>query len=209
MIIIVIFIIVGFNIIIFIIVPFVSFSLFRVFIRYVCFLLSLVFSPLSLTFFTFSVCVSFSVSSSRFLSLPPSTVSLSSFLTFLPLLASLFIFGFLFLLPSPLPSFPYPSSSFSFPLWVILLSPLDPLSRLLSRFSVPFRLRLSFCCFLICPFPQFSLPRSSPFLSLSLLLPFLLTLLPFGLSSLLFAVFLFDVFLFPLSWLSSLSFFSA
>ena len=49
------------------------------------------------------------------LSLPPSTVSLSSFLTFLPLPGYLFIFGFLFLPPSPLPSFPYLSSCFSFP----------------------------------------------------------------------------------------------
>ena len=77
------------------------------------------------------------------------------------------------------------------------ISPLVPLSRLLSRFSVPFRLTLSFRCFLFVLPPYFSLPRSSPFLSLSLLLPFLLPLLPFGLSSLLFAVFLFEVFLFP------------
>ena len=126
-----------------------------------------------------------------------STVSLSYFLTFLILLGSLsssldfFSFPLLLFLPSPI------SSSFSFPLWVILLSPLLPLSRLLSRFSVPFLLGLSFRCFLFVLSHYFSLPRSSPFLSLSLLLPFLLPLLPFSLSSLLFAVFLFEVFLFP------------
>ena len=84
------------------------------------------------------------------------------------MLCSLFVFGFLFLPPSPLPSFPYPSSSFSFPLWVILLSSLDPLSRLLSGFSVPFRLRLSFRCFLLCPLPLF---LSSSFVSVSFPLP--------------------------------------
>ena len=176
---------------------FVSFSLFHIFILSVCFLFSLVFSPLSLTLFTFSVCVSFSVSSSRSLSWSLSTVSLSYFLTFLILVDSLssssdfFSFPLLLFLPSPI------SSYFSFPLWVILLSPLLPLSRLLSRFSVPFRLSFSFRCFLFVLSPYFSLPHSSPFLSLSLLLPFLPPLLPFGLSSLLFAVFLFEVFLFP------------
>ena len=191
-------------IILIIIVSFVSFSLFHIFILSVCFLFSLVFSPLSLTLFTFSVCVSFSVSSSRSLSWSLSTVSLSYFLTFLILLDSLssssdfFSFPLLLFLPSPI------SSYFSFLLWVILLSPLLPLSRLLSRFSVPFRLGFSFRCFLFVLSPYFSLPHSSPFLSLSLLLPFLLPLLPFGLSSLLFAVFLFPPFspgslLFPFS----------
>ena len=125
--------------------PFVSFSLFHIFILSVCFLFSLVFSLLSLPFFTFSVCVSFSVSSSRSHSWSLSTVSLSSFLTFLLFLGSLSsssnFFSFpllLFLPPSPLPSFPYVSSSFSFPLWVILNSPLLPLSRLLSRSLFPF-----------------------------------------------------------------------
>ena len=134
----------------------------------------------------------------------------SSFFLDLPYFAwfSLFIFGFLFLPPSPLPSFPYLSSSFSFPLWVILLSPLVPLSRLLSRFSVPFRLGLSFRCFLFVLSPYFSLPRSSPFLSLSLLLHFLLPLLPFWfVLTPLCCVPLRSVSLSPfLSWLSSLSF---
>ena len=124
-------------------------------------------SSFSLPFSRFLFCVSFAVSSSRSLSLPPSTVSLS-FLTFLPMLCSLFVFGFLFLPPSPLPSFPYPSSSFSFPLWFILLSPLDPLSRLLSQFSVPFLLRLSFRSFLLCPLPKF---LSSSFVYVSFPLP--------------------------------------
>ena len=84
-------------------------------------------------------------------------------------------FGFSFPPSSPLPSFP--SSSFSFPFWFLLLSPLTPLSRLLSGLSLAFpslpplsshpfslflfRLRffpstlfLPFCwlfCLLICP----------------------------------------------------------
>ena len=54
----VIFIIVGFALIIVIIVPLVSVSIFRVFILYVCFLLSLVFSPLFLNLFhVFCLCV--------------------------------------------------------------------------------------------------------------------------------------------------------
>ena len=70
-----------------------------------------------LPFHVFCLCL-FLCSSSRSLSLYPSTVSLSSFLTFLQLLGSLFIFGFfsfhfsssfplLLLLPSPPPSFSY------------------------------------------------------------------------------------------------------
>ena len=119
------------------------------------------------TFFTLSVLclfLCFLLSFSFF----ASSYCFSFFSLDLPLLGYLFIFGFLFLPPSPLPSFPYPSSSFSFPLWVILLSPLGPFSRLLSRFSLPFRLRLSFCCFLLCPFPQF---LSSSFISFSFPLP--------------------------------------
>ena len=119
-----------------IIVPFVSFSLFRVFILSVCFFLSLVFSPLSLSFFhVFCLCLFlfFLLSFSFFVSYCFSFfLDLPSFAWFsLNLRIS-------FPHPSPLPSFPYLSSSFSFPLWVILLSPLVPLSRLLSRFSVPF-----------------------------------------------------------------------
>ena len=108
---------------------------------------------------------------------------------------------FLFLPPSPLPSLPFlslllfvpvvgyssfsSSPSFSYFLFPFGSACLSVASSLLSR--------------------NFSLPRSSPFLSLSLLLHFLLTLLPFGLTSFLFAVFLFDVFLFPLSLLSFFS----
>ena len=121
------------------IVSFVSFTLFIFSLFMFCFLLSLAFSSL----FPFSVCVSFSVSSSRSISFYPNVsisfspnVSISfspnvsiSFLTFLLLLGSLFIFDFfsfpLLLLPSPI-SFSYflfpfgyaglsDSSLFSFP----------------------------------------------------------------------------------------------
>ena len=104
-------------IILIIIVSFVSFSLFHIFILSVCFLFSLVFSPLSLTLFTFSVCVSFSVSSSRSLS----TVSLYSFLTFLILLGSLSL----------------SSDFFSFPLLLSFCVPLALLPSL-SGSDVPF-----------------------------------------------------------------------
>ena len=118
--------------------------LFCVFILSVCFLFSLVSLLFLLPFFTFYVCVSFSVSSSRSLSWSLSTV-FSFFFLALPYFDwfSLHL-RFSFPSPSSLPSFSYLSSSFSFPLWVILLSPLVPLSPLLSRFSVPFRLCLYF-----------------------------------------------------------------
>ena len=73
---------------------------------YLCFLLSLAFSSL----FPFSVCVSFSVSSSRSISFSPSTVSI--FFLDLPSVAWFSLhFRFLFLPPS-LPSFPYLSLLF-------------------------------------------------------------------------------------------------
>ena len=124
---------------------------------------------------------------------------------------------FLFLPPSPLPSL----FSSSFPLLLFLPSPISLLlfvpvvgyssfssspsfSPSFSNFLFPF----GSACLSVASsfsFPAISLPHSYPFLSLSLLLHFLLTLLPFGLTSLLFAVFLFDAFLFPLSLLSLFS----
>ena len=145
---------------------------FHIFLIYFCFLSLVEFLSSFSSLFPFSVCVSFFVSSSRSLSLSPSTVSIS-FLTFLLLLGSLFIFDFfsfplLLFLPSPISLF------FSFPLWVFLLSPLVPLSRLLSRLFCYLSATLVFP---FLPFSRnFSLPRSSPFLSLPLLLHFLLTL---------------------------------
>ena len=117
---------------------------------------------LSLPFSPFSVCVSFSVSSSRSISFSPSTVSIS-FLTFLLLLGSLFIFDFfsfplLLLLPSPISLF------FSFPVWVFLLSPLVPLSRLFCFLSAT----LVFPFLLFSPFPQF---LSYSFVSVSFPVP--------------------------------------
>ena len=76
--------------------------------RYLCFffLLSLAFSSL----FPFSVCVSFSVSSSRSISFSPSHVC---FFLDLPSVAWFSLhFRFLFLPPSPLTSFPYLSLLF-------------------------------------------------------------------------------------------------
>ena len=66
------------------------------------------------------------------------------------------------------PPSPIPHPTFLFPLWFLLLSPLTPLSRLLSRFSIPFPLRLSFRFFLLCPLPQF---LSSSCVSVSFPLP--------------------------------------
>ena len=98
--------------------PFVSFSLFPYF------------HSLSLTFFfTFSVCVSFSVSSSRSLSWSLYTVSLSSFLTFLILLGSL----------------SSSSDFFSFPLLLFLSS---TISLLL------FRSRCGLFCYPLAPYPH-------------------------------------------------------
>ena len=185
--------------------PFVSFSLFRVFILSVCFLLSLVFSPLSLTFFTFSVCL-----------------FLRFFLSF-AFFASFYCFSFFFLdlpsfawfsfhlrisFPSPFSSSFLPLSLFLFFVPVVGYSSFSSRPSLSPSFSILFPFG-SACLSVASSFvlsPNFSLPRSSPFRSFSLLLPFLLTLLPFGLSSLLFAVFLFDVFLFPLSLLALFSF---
>ena len=152
--------------------PFVSFSLFRVSILYVCFILSLVFSPLFLPFFTFSVCVSFSVSCSCSLSLPSSTVSLSSFLTSLPLLGSLHLrISF----PSPFSSSFFPLSLFLFFVPVVGYSSFSSRPSFSPSFSIFCSLFGSACLSVTSSFvlsPNFSLPRSSPFLSLSLLLPF-------------------------------------
>ena len=139
------------------IVSFVSFTLFIFLLFMFCFLLSLAFSSL----FPFSVCVPFYVSSSRSISFSPSNVSIS-FLTFLLLLGSLFIFDFfsfplLLLLPSPIYLLFVPSvglssfsSSPSFSYFCSLSAPL----------VFPF---LSFS-----PFPQFP---SSSFVSVSFPVP--------------------------------------
>ena len=181
------------NIILF--VSFVSFTLFIFSLFMFCFLLSLAFSSL----FPFSVCVSFSVSSSRSISFSPSNVSIS-FLTFLLLLGSLFIFDFfsfplLLLLPSPISLF------FSFPVWVFLLSPLVPLSRIFCSLSAT----LVFPFLPFSPFPQFP---SSSFVSVSFPVPSSPLL---AASSSCWSVLspiccdLFDVFLFPVSLLSLFS----
>ena len=193
--------IVSLHINIIIIVPFVSFTLF-IFSFFLLFLLSLVFSPFSLPLSRFLfVSLCFLLSFSFFVSF----YCFSFFFLALPSVVWFSLhFRFLFLPPSLLPSFPYLS---------LLFVPVVGLSSFFSSpslaffllFSVNFRLRLSFRCFLFLLSRNFSLPRSSPFLSLSLLFHFLLNLLPFGLTSLLFAVFLFDVFLFPLSLLSLFS----
>ena len=125
---------------------------------YLCFLFSLAFSSL----FPFSVCVSFSVSSSRSISFSPSTVSIS-FLTFLLLLGSLFFFDFfsfplLLFLPSPISLF------FSFPVWVFLLSPLVPLSRIFCSL-------LATLVFPFLPFSHFPQFPSSSFVSVSFPVP--------------------------------------
>ena len=124
-------------------------------------------SSFSLPFSRFLVCVSFSVSSSHSLSLPPSAVSLSSFLPFFPLLGSLFIFGF-----------------FSFPLLLFFTSPI-PLSLFVpvvgyssfsSRpsFSPYFSVFCSLSAPLVFPLlPHLSSPQflSSSFVSVSFPLP--------------------------------------
>ena len=160
-----------------------------------CFLLSGALSSL----FPFSVCVSFSVSSSRSISFSPSNVSIS-FLTFLLLLGSLFIFDFfsfplLLLLPSPISLF------FSFPLWVFLLFPLVPLSHIFCSLSAT----LVFPFLPFSPFPQFP---SSSFVSVFFPVPSSPLL---AASSSCWSVLspiccdLFDVFLFPVSFLSLFS----
>ena len=103
----------------------------------------LAFFPLSLPFSGFLFCFSFAASSSRSLSLSPSPLSYCSFWPFLRLLCSLFFLRLFF--SSLFSSFPSPLSSFSFPFWFLLLSPLAPLSRL----SLPFLL-----LFLLCPLPS-------------------------------------------------------
>ena len=116
---------------------------------FLCFLLFVGFlSSFSLPFSGFLFCFSFAASSSRSLSLPPSPLSSCYFLAF-PLSAwfSLLSSAFLFL---PLLLFPSSSSSFSFPFWFLLLSPLAPLSQL----SFPFLLRLPFLLFLLYPLPS-------------------------------------------------------
>ena len=72
-------------------------------------------------------------------------------------------FRFLFLPPSPLTPFPY-LSLLSFPLWVFLLSPLVPLSRLFCSLSAT----LVFPFLPFSPFPQF---LSSSFVSVSFPVP--------------------------------------
>ena len=176
------------------IVSFVSFTLFIFSLFIFCFLLSLAFSSL----FPFSVCVPFSVSPSRSISFSPN-VSIS-FLTFLLLLGSLFIFDFfsfplLLLLPSPISLF------FSFPVWVFLLSPLVPLSRIFCSLSAT----LVFPFLPFSPFPQFP---SSSFVSVSFPVPSSPLL---AASSSCWSVLspiccdLFGVFLFPVSLLSLFS----
>ena len=174
------------------IVSFVSFTLFIFSLFLFCFLLSLAFSSRFLF-------VSLSVCSSRSISFSPSNVSIS-FLTFLLLLGSLFIFDFfsfplLLLLPSPISLF------FSFPVWVFLLSPLVPLSRIFCSLSAT----LVFPFLPFSPFPQFT---SSSFVSVSFPVPSSPLL---AASSSYWSVLspiccdLFDVFLFPVSLLSLFS----
>ena len=131
--------------------PFTCFGYF-----FLCFLLFVGFlSSFSLPFSGFLFCFSFAASSSRSLSLPPSPLSSCYFLAFPSFaLFSLLSSAFLFLPLLLFPSFPSPSSSFSFPFWFLLLSPLAPLSRLLSRLSLPFLLLLPFLLFLLCPLPS-------------------------------------------------------
>ena len=168
--------------------------------RYLCFVSF--YRWLSLPFSRF-LFVSLSVSSSRSISFSPSNVSIS-FLTFLLLLGSLFIFDFfsfplLLLLPSPVSLF------FLFPVWVFLLSPLVPLSRIFCSLSATL-------VFPFLPFPPFPQFPSSSFVSVSFPVPSSPLL---AASSSCWSVLspiccdLFDVFLFPVSLLSlSSSFFS-
>ena len=131
-----------------------------------CFFSLLAFSPLSLCPFSgFLFCFLFRC----FLFFASFSFFLLFFLdlSFICFVLSSF-FGFSFLPSSPLPSFPSPSSSFSFPFWFLLLSPLTPLSRLLSRLSLPFLLLLPFRLFLLCPLTPF---LSSSFVSVSFPLP--------------------------------------
>ena len=78
--------------------------------------------------------------------------SFSSFLLFFLAFSSSALFSllsssFLFLPLLLFPSFPSSSSSFSFPFWfLLLLSPLAPLSQLLSQLSLPFLLPFSSSC---------------------------------------------------------------
>ena len=134
--------------------------------------------------FHFSVCILFCcfLFSFSFFASSSSFLLFCIDLFFLCFVLSSF-FGFLFPPSSPLPSFPSPSPSCSFPLWFLLLSPLNPLSHLLSQFSLHFLLLLPFRFFFLCPLTPFSLIRLR-FLSLSPLPPFMLTILPSCLSSL-------------------------
>ena len=118
-------------------------------------------SSFYLPFSGFLFCVSFAVSFSRSLSLPPSTVSLSFFLTFLPLLCSLRLrVSF----PPPFSSF-LPLSLFLFFVTVVVSSSFS--SR--PSFSPSFLVFCSLSAPLVFPFlPPLS---SSSFVSVSFPLP--------------------------------------
>ena len=135
-------------------------------------------SSFSLPFSGFLFCFYFAASSSRSLSLPPSPLSSCSFLTFpssalFSLLSSAFLFLPLSLILLFVPVVVSsscssdPSFSPSFSVFSSLSTPL----------AFPFLPPLS-------SHPLFSLPLSSPFLSLSPLPPFMLAILPSRLSSL-------------------------
>ena len=126
-----------------------SFTCFGYF--FLCFLLFVGFrSSFSLPFFRFSVLFLFRCFLFSFAFFASFSSFLLLFLGFSFVCFVLSSSAFLFL---PL-LFPSSSSSFSFPFWFLLLSPLAPLSRILSRLSLPFLLLLPFLLFLLCPLPS-------------------------------------------------------